>query len=165
MWVVGDTLMLWPMIPVAIRWMHMEERKAVRIDHELEMQAAGAAPSVVAVPPPAGGGTERAAPCGAGPVARAPGWSAPQVHQFDPHAVGIRAVDELERRAAQVDARAAGSSTTVPPSADQPGRHDPTSRTRNDRCVRPSRCTGRRRGPRSRRFTEGQQLDGRGVPV
>ena len=62
MWVVGDTLMLWPMIPVAIRWMHMEERKAVRIDHELEMQAAGAAPSVVAVPPPAGGGTERAAP-------------------------------------------------------------------------------------------------------
>ena len=36
MWVVGDTLMLWPMIPVAIRWMHMEERKAVRIDRELD---------------------------------------------------------------------------------------------------------------------------------
>jgi putative copper resistance protein D len=40
MWVVGDTLMLWPMIPVAIRWMHMEERKAERIDRELDAQAA-----------------------------------------------------------------------------------------------------------------------------
>ena len=30
MWVVGDTLMLWPMIPVALRWMHMDERRAVR---------------------------------------------------------------------------------------------------------------------------------------
>ncbi|HTU38613.1 MAG TPA: hypothetical protein VMF35_11505, partial [Acidimicrobiales bacterium] len=38
MWVVGDTLMLWPMIPVALRWMHMEERKAVRIDAELDAQ-------------------------------------------------------------------------------------------------------------------------------
>ena len=36
MWVGGDTLMLWPMIPVALRWMHMEERKAVRIDRELD---------------------------------------------------------------------------------------------------------------------------------
>jgi cytochrome c oxidase assembly factor CtaG len=36
MWVVGDTLMLWPMIPVALRWMHIEERKAVRIDCELD---------------------------------------------------------------------------------------------------------------------------------
>ena len=36
MWVVGDTLMLWPMIPVALRWMHMEERKAERIDAELD---------------------------------------------------------------------------------------------------------------------------------
>ena len=45
MWVVGDTLMLWPMIPVALRWMHMEERKAVRIDLELDAQAAaGQAP-------------------------------------------------------------------------------------------------------------------------
>ena len=40
MWVVGDTLMLWPMIPVALRWMHMEERKAVRIDRELDRQLA-----------------------------------------------------------------------------------------------------------------------------
>ena len=40
MWVVGDTLMLWPMIPIAIRWMHMEERKAERIDRELDAQAA-----------------------------------------------------------------------------------------------------------------------------
>jgi putative copper resistance protein D len=39
MWVVGDTLMLWPMIPVALRWMHLEERKAVRIDRELDEQA------------------------------------------------------------------------------------------------------------------------------
>ncbi len=36
MWVVGDTLMLWPMIPVALRWMHMDERSAVRIDRELD---------------------------------------------------------------------------------------------------------------------------------
>jgi cytochrome c oxidase assembly factor CtaG len=40
MWVVGDTLMLWPMIPVAIRWMHMEERKAARIDRQLDARAA-----------------------------------------------------------------------------------------------------------------------------
>ena len=39
MWVVGDTLMLWPMIPVALRWMHMDERRAVRIDRELDEQA------------------------------------------------------------------------------------------------------------------------------
>ena len=43
MWVVGDTLMLWPMIPVALRWMHREERKAARIDRELDAQAAAAA--------------------------------------------------------------------------------------------------------------------------
>jgi hypothetical protein len=39
MWVVGDTLMLWPMIPVALRWMHLEERKAERVDQELDAQA------------------------------------------------------------------------------------------------------------------------------
>jgi cytochrome c oxidase assembly factor CtaG len=39
MWVVGDTLMLWPMIPVALRWMHMDERRADRIDRELDEQA------------------------------------------------------------------------------------------------------------------------------
>jgi cytochrome c oxidase assembly factor CtaG len=38
MWVVGDTLMLWPMIPVALRWMHMDERRAVRVDAELDAQ-------------------------------------------------------------------------------------------------------------------------------
>jgi cytochrome c oxidase assembly factor CtaG len=32
MWVGGDTLMLWPMIPIALRWMHMEERRGVRAD-------------------------------------------------------------------------------------------------------------------------------------
>jgi putative copper resistance protein D len=36
MWVGGDTLMLWPMIPVALRWMHLEERRAVRADRELD---------------------------------------------------------------------------------------------------------------------------------
>jgi hypothetical protein len=28
--------MLWPMIPVALGWMHLEERKAVRIDRQLD---------------------------------------------------------------------------------------------------------------------------------
>ncbi len=50
MWVVGDTLMLWPMIPVALRWMHMEERKAVRIDRELDAQALGEAAAAGPVP-------------------------------------------------------------------------------------------------------------------
>jgi cytochrome c oxidase assembly factor CtaG len=36
MWVAGDTLMLWPMIPVALSWMRLEERKAARIDRELD---------------------------------------------------------------------------------------------------------------------------------
>jgi cytochrome c oxidase assembly factor CtaG len=40
MWVGGDTLMLWPMIPVALRWMHQEERRATRIDKELDAQLA-----------------------------------------------------------------------------------------------------------------------------
>jgi hypothetical protein len=31
--------MLWPMVPVALRWMHFEERKAERIDRELDAQA------------------------------------------------------------------------------------------------------------------------------
>lgn len=35
MWVGGDTLMLWPMIPVAIRWLRMEERQAARTDRDL----------------------------------------------------------------------------------------------------------------------------------
>ena len=50
MWVVGDTLMLWPMIPVALRWMHMEERKAVRIDAELDAQALAEAAAAGPVP-------------------------------------------------------------------------------------------------------------------
>jgi cytochrome c oxidase assembly factor CtaG len=40
MWVGGDTLMLWPMIPVALRWLHLEERKAVRVDREIDAAAA-----------------------------------------------------------------------------------------------------------------------------
>jgi putative copper resistance protein D len=39
MWVGGDTLMLWPMIPVALRWLHLDERKAVRIDRVLDAAA------------------------------------------------------------------------------------------------------------------------------
>jgi putative membrane protein len=49
MWVGGDTLMLWPMIPVALRWLHLEERKAVRIDRVFDAAALaeGASPSGV----------------------------------------------------------------------------------------------------------------------
>jgi len=43
MWVGGDTLMLWPMAPVALRWMHQEERRAQRAD--LELLRAGLDPS------------------------------------------------------------------------------------------------------------------------
>jgi cytochrome c oxidase assembly factor CtaG len=42
MWVGGDTLMLWPMIPVALRWMHLEERRAVRVDKEFDDRATAA---------------------------------------------------------------------------------------------------------------------------
>jgi cytochrome c oxidase assembly factor CtaG len=50
MWVVGDTLMLWPMIPVALRWMHMDERRAVRVDRELDAQEAAQAAAAGPVP-------------------------------------------------------------------------------------------------------------------
>jgi cytochrome c oxidase assembly factor CtaG len=50
MWVVGDTLMLWPMIPVALRWMHMDERRAVRVDRELDAQELAAAVAAGPVP-------------------------------------------------------------------------------------------------------------------
>ncbi len=52
MWVVGDTLMLWPMIPVALRWMHMDERKAVRVDRQLDAEReAGSSPAPVSSGP------------------------------------------------------------------------------------------------------------------
>lgn len=35
MWVGGDTLMLWPLQPLARRWLHQDERSALRIDREL----------------------------------------------------------------------------------------------------------------------------------
>jgi cytochrome c oxidase assembly factor CtaG len=38
MWVGGDTLMLWPMIPVALEWMHLEERKAERADRDADAE-------------------------------------------------------------------------------------------------------------------------------
>lgn len=36
MWVAGDTLMFLPMIPLALQWMHYEERRATRVDRELD---------------------------------------------------------------------------------------------------------------------------------
>jgi len=42
MWVVGDTLMLLPLIPLALRWMQLEERRAERIDRELDGSYRGA---------------------------------------------------------------------------------------------------------------------------
>ena len=81
MWVVGDTLMLWPMIPVALRWMHMDERKADRIDRELDEAA-------------------RREAAAAGPRPR----SSAEVHQLHADPVGVGAVDELEGRPAEVDA-------------------------------------------------------------
>jgi hypothetical protein len=36
MWVGGDTLMLLAMIPVAIRWVRREDRRAVMVDRELD---------------------------------------------------------------------------------------------------------------------------------
>jgi cytochrome c oxidase assembly factor CtaG len=50
MWVVGDTLMLWPMIPIALRWMHMDERKAVRVDAELDARQRAAEELIGPVP-------------------------------------------------------------------------------------------------------------------
>jgi putative copper resistance protein D len=49
MWVVGDTLMLWPMVPVALRWMRMDERKAERIDRQLDAQRDAQEPSTPVV--------------------------------------------------------------------------------------------------------------------
>ncbi len=36
MWVGGDTLMMAALIPVVVHWVHMDERRAVRIDRELD---------------------------------------------------------------------------------------------------------------------------------
>jgi cytochrome c oxidase assembly factor CtaG len=51
MWVGGDTLMLWPMIPVALRWLHLEERKAIRVDRELDDAAAAELAAIAASQP------------------------------------------------------------------------------------------------------------------
>ena len=54
MWVGGDTLMLWPMIPVALAWMHLEERNAVRADRRADEEmliAAAEAAAAVGVSP------------------------------------------------------------------------------------------------------------------
>jgi cytochrome c oxidase assembly factor CtaG len=56
MWVGGDTLMLWPMIPVALRWLHQEERRAVRADRAADAMPLGldgpASPSAPIAPSP-----------------------------------------------------------------------------------------------------------------
>jgi putative copper resistance protein D len=56
MWVGGDTLMLWPMIPVALRWLHQEERRAVRADRAADAMLLGldspAGPSAPIAPSP-----------------------------------------------------------------------------------------------------------------
>jgi hypothetical protein len=39
MWVCGDTLMTVAMIPVAVAWLHHEERKSIRVDRELGAMA------------------------------------------------------------------------------------------------------------------------------
>jgi cytochrome c oxidase assembly factor CtaG len=52
MWVAGDTLMLWPMIPVALRWLHLEERRAVRVDKEIDDAAAAELTAAAAEPSP-----------------------------------------------------------------------------------------------------------------
>ena len=124
MWVVGDTLMLWPMIPVALRWMHMDERRAVRIDRELDAQAL--------------------AESGRAPAA----GSAAEIHELDPDPVGVRAVDESsavpsKSRMVRLD------STTAPPSSTIRAAVAATSRTRKERWVSPSWLTARRRGRRT----------------
>jgi putative copper resistance protein D len=43
MWIGGDFLMLLAMIPVAVEWMRDEERKAVEIDAQLDLERANAA--------------------------------------------------------------------------------------------------------------------------
>lgn len=65
MWVGGDTLMFLPMIPVAVAWVHYEERRAERADRELD-QAQGV-PAVPVLP---------AAPTGVGP-GQVPGGAGP----------------------------------------------------------------------------------------
>jgi cytochrome c oxidase assembly factor CtaG len=52
MWVGGDTLMVLPMIPVAIGWMHLEERRATRADREYEAMAPGVTSLGPYRPPP-----------------------------------------------------------------------------------------------------------------
>lgn len=42
MWVGGDTLMMLPLIPLALQWMHLEERRAERADRELDAAFAAA---------------------------------------------------------------------------------------------------------------------------
>ena len=140
MWVVGDTLMLWPMIPVALRWMHLEERRAVRVDRELDAQ------QLAEVEP------------GASPISR-------QVHQLHAHPVGVRAVDELQRRPSEVDRRPAGLD-------DRPTQLDDTGRRRLDvgdpeRKVRQSQLVDRPPGrvPERARLAEGEQLDRRRSPA
>ena len=141
MWVVGDTLMLWPMIPVALRWMHMDERRAVRIDRGARRAGTGR-------------GHRR------GRRAR----SAAEVHQLHPHPVRVGAVEELERGPTEVDGRPARLDDGTA-ELHHPGRRRPDVATRKERWVRPSWLTARRsRGAEGSRLLEGQELDGGRAP-
>ncbi len=62
MWVGGDSLMLLAMIPVAIAWVRYEDRRAVRIDRELDAMALG-----LETPAAPGAAGPSAAPSGADP--------------------------------------------------------------------------------------------------
>ena len=95
------------------------------------------------------------------PRARRPGSGragrhqlSPEVHQLDAHAVGVRAVDELERRPAEVDRRPAGLDDRAA-ELDDPGRRrrhvgDPERKVGQSQLVDrpPGRCrrTGSARG-------------------
>jgi putative copper resistance protein D len=125
MWVVGDTLMLWPMIPVALRWMHMDERSAVRVDRELDELALREAAEAGPVPdhPPRSISSTRP-PSGS-------------VQSRNSRAVPPRSM------VVWLD------STIAPPSSTTRAAVPATSRTRKDRWVNPSWLTARRsRGPK-----------------
>ncbi|HLG67650.1 MAG TPA: cytochrome c oxidase assembly protein [Acidimicrobiales bacterium] len=107
MWVGGDTLMMWPMVPVALKWMRREERRAERADREADALGLGggtipgAEPTNGPAPPVAGPvpGAEPIADRGlpvAGPVPgslaaggppgadESPSWQAPPTSSLGP---------------------------------------------------------------------------------
>ncbi|HVX19893.1 MAG TPA: cytochrome c oxidase assembly protein [Acidimicrobiales bacterium] len=51
MWVGGDTLMMLALVPVALQWLHMDERRARRADRELDRLLPDRDPDPVPEPP------------------------------------------------------------------------------------------------------------------